>query len=188
MINEAGGQITGNGTLTAPITDDGLITAAGGALTIDGAITGTGEALAGPGATLTLTGAVGHKVTAGFAADAAASGVLALSSLHFLGEITGFAAGDAIDLLNTNASAASFSGSALLITLTNGDTLTLALTAAQTGALTVTTGAHGDSLITFAGAAAAVIDRPASASTILPHASLPPDLGWLTAFSHAHPW
>jgi hypothetical protein len=115
-------------------------------------VTGTGTLQVDAGATLQLAG-----VGAGGIADfSGTGGMLALSPMSFLGAIGGFASGDTIDLANTAASSAQFSGDSILVTLTAGGTITLDTTSALTGTLTVTAGTNADSLITYAGSPAHV--------------------------------
>jgi hypothetical protein len=122
------------------------VLASGGTLALTDAVTGTGTLQVDTGATLQLAG-----VGAGGIADFnGIGGVLGLSPMSFLGAIGGFAAGDTIDLANTAASSARFSGDTILVTLTAGGTLTLDTTSALSGSLTVTTDTHSDSLITYA--------------------------------------
>jgi hypothetical protein len=149
MLNAAGASITGYGMIAAPVLNDGMIEAIGGTLTVAQAVSGSGTLAVGASATLDLS-AVSNGETASFAG---AAGVLGLSPPTFLGSIGGFVSGDIIDLANTSAKAAAFSGTSLIVTLTNGGTIALSMTSALTGSLTVTAGSAGDSLIGFAHAA-----------------------------------
>lgn len=150
VLNAAGGVFSGFGTCAVSVINDGLVQASGGTLTLTQAVTGTGTLQVDAGATLQLAG-----VGAGGIADfSGTGGVLALSPMSFLGAIGGFASGDTIDLANTAASSAQFSGDSILVTLTAGGTITLDTTSALTGTLTVTAGTTADSLITYAGSPA----------------------------------
>ena len=91
--------------------------------------------------------------------------MLGLDEQKFISTIGGFAAGDTIDLFSLQASAASFSGASIVVTLTAGRTVDLKTTAALTGSLDVTSDGHGGSLIDFAGTlpAGTVIAGPVGA-------------------------
>jgi hypothetical protein len=93
------GQLVGSGRITAvSLVNTGTIEAAGGVLTIDAAISGGGVFEAGPHGTLDLNG----TITTGGASILFASGadaVLRASTSDLsAAPITGFAAGDGIDL------------------------------------------------------------------------------------------
>jgi hypothetical protein len=145
LLNSA--TISGFGTIQSEITNDGTITAAGGTLSLGESVTGTGALAVDAGATLSLAG-VSTGETATFSGT---GGILGLAPATFLGEIGGFASGDTIDLASTTATAASFSGTSLVVTLSTGSTIKLTTTTALTGSLKTTAGTHGDTLITFAG-------------------------------------
>jgi hypothetical protein len=148
LLNSA--AINGFGTIQSEITNDGTVTASGGTLTLGESVTGTGALAVDAGARLSLA-----AVSAGeIATFSGTGGILGLSPATFLGEIGGFASGDTIDLAGTSAKAASFSGTSLVVTLSTGSTIKLTTTTALTGTLKTTAGTHGDTLITFAGAAA----------------------------------
>jgi len=161
MLNATGGTLSGFGSVAAEIINDGLITASGGTLTLGQAITGTGTLAVDKGATLSLT-SISSGQTATFSGT---GGILGLAPASFLGEIGGFASGDTIDLASTKGTAASFSGTSLVVTLSTGSTIKLTTTTALTGTLKTTAGTHGDTLITFA---AAAIGGPHSPLPILP--------------------
>ncbi len=150
------GTISGTGTISAPVLNNGLIEAAGGTLALTGVVIGTGTLVVGAGATLSLA-AVGGGETISFAG---ASGVLAYAPMNFAGPIANFAAGDTIDLLSTAATAAAFSGKDIVVTLANGDKDELSTTTAQTGSLTTASDGHGGTDITFAGSGMAHAVRP----------------------------
>jgi hypothetical protein len=88
---------------------------------------------------------------------------LGLAPKTFLGEISGFAAGDTIDLLQTAASGASFKGDSIVVTLTAGGSLTLRTVGALSGSLAVTSDGNDGTLIGFVGAAVHAADVPAGA-------------------------
>jgi hypothetical protein len=133
--------------IISEVANDGMISAANGALTLTEAVSGEGTLQISGDATLSLLSSVAAREVAQFGG---ADGVLGLAPAHFLGEIGGFAAGDTIDLLKTAATAASFSGSSIEVTLTTGSTISLHTTSALSGALTVTSDGNGGSLIGFA--------------------------------------
>lgn len=161
LLNQGGARISGFGTIQSAITNDGTITAAGGTLSLGQNVTGTGALIVEAGATLSLAG-ISTGETASFGGT---GGVLGLAPASFLGEIGGFAAGDTLDLASTSATAASFSGTSLVVTLSTGSTITLATTTALTGSLTTTAGTDGDTLITFAPSGSHAPVQPASADT-----------------------
>jgi hypothetical protein len=140
------GTIAGNGTLAVAIVNTGTIAATAGTLTLTQQITGAGL-LESKNATLLLTGGVSQGVIAQFSG---AHAVLGLAPPSFLGKIAGFATGDTLDLLHEAATAASFSGDSIIVTLTAGGTLTLETTTALTGALEVRSDTQGNALISFA--------------------------------------
>ncbi len=169
-LNAASGKISGFGTINASFLDNGTITANGGTLTSLQQMSGTGSLVVNAGATFVLAG-VSNGVTAAFSGT---GGILSLTPASFLGAIGGFAAGDTLDLLNTAAKAASFSGSSLAVTLSTGGTIKLATTSALSGALSVTAGTHGDALIRFAAAAVAPPFLPSLPPALVPPAPIVP--------------
>jgi hypothetical protein len=91
----SGGTLSGDGTLTGTLTDDGDIVAAGGSLTLTGAITGPGVLTVDAGGTLTLDGAVAAGTTVDFAGS---TGTLDLADpMAFMGAIVGQTAGDMVN-------------------------------------------------------------------------------------------
>ncbi len=159
LLNAHGGHIVGAGVVASQIDNDGVIEAHQGVLDMLQVISGTGALQVDGGAMLVL-GGVGTGQTVSFAG---AGGVLGLLPPYFLGTIGGFASGDTIDVLNTSARSAAFSGDSIVVSLSNGGTLRLATTSALSGSLTVTAGTHGDELIRFA----------AGAGSPAPHAAAP---------------
>ncbi len=146
MRNTQGASIVGAGVVASQVANHGVVEARGGVLELVQAVSGTGHLQVDAGAMLVL-GSVSAGQTARFAGT---GGTLALRPLAFLGSIAGFTAGDTLDLLNTSAHAATFSGDTLDVMLTSGATLHLATSSAMTGGLSVTAGTHGDALIRFA--------------------------------------
>ncbi len=151
VLNAHGGHIAGAGVVASQVDNSGIIEARGGVLNLVQAISGTGALQVDSGAMLVL-GGVGTGQTVSFSGT---GGLLGLQPAYFLGTIGGFASGDTIDLFNTSAHSAAFSGDSIAVALSNGGTLRLATTSALTGSLTVAAGAHGDELIRFAAGAGA---------------------------------
>ena len=151
LLNAASGHIVGTGVVASKIDNMGTVEAHGGVLNLVQAVSGTGALVVDSGAMLVL-GGVGPGQIAAFSGT---GGVLGLQPAYFLGTIGGFAAGDTIDLFNTSARSAAFSGNSIVVALSNGGTIRLATTSALTGSLTVTAGTHGDELIRFAASAGA---------------------------------
>jgi hypothetical protein len=165
MLNGVGGAISGFGGLATDIANQGNIEAAGGTLAISGIVSGSGSLQVDAGATLSLA-----QVEAGQTASFnSTGGILSLAPMSFLGSIGGFAAGDTIDLRDTNAVSAQFSGAAILITLGNGRTEMLQTTSALTGALVVTPASGTDSLITFASGAPGDVPAAMPLLVVPPH-------------------
>jgi hypothetical protein len=151
---DAGATLSGQGDADAyaAIVNNGTIAAVGGTLLV-GALNGTGLLSIGARAVLTLNGTTHAGQTVRFA-GAAATLALATEFDQPQGTITGFAAGDAIDLRGSPISAASYAstGAGLgILSLFYGsqiaDTLTLAGT--YTGDVFLTAGdGAGGTLIT----------------------------------------
>jgi hypothetical protein len=144
-LNAAGASIKGFGTINAALLNNGVVEANGGTLTIEQAVSGTGTLQVDAGAVLNLA-SVSNGETATFYGS---GGKLGLAPPSFLGVISKFGVNDSIDLANTAASAASFSGDSIVVTLAAGGTITLATTSALVGSLTVTAGTHGDSILEY---------------------------------------
>ena len=153
---DAGATLTGQGDADgyAKLVNNGTIAAAGGTLLL-GALTGTGLLSIGAGAVLTLNGATGAGQTVAFAGIAATL-ALATEFDQPQGTITGFAAGDAIDLLGSPISAATYAATGAnlgVLTLYYGnqvaDRLTLAGAYGSDVFLTAGDG-EGGTLITVA--------------------------------------
>ncbi len=148
LLNATGASITGAGLIASQIDNHGIVEARDGTLNLVQTVSGTGTLRIDPGATLAL-GGVGAGQIAAFGGPGA---VLGLQPTYFLGKVDGFAAGDIIDLFDTSAQSAHFSGDFLDVTLTNGGLLQLNMTSNLSGALAVASGLHGDTLIQFAAA------------------------------------
>ena len=107
-----GAELTGNGSVSEPIVNNGTISAAGGLLDLNGPITGSGQLNIGAGATLELGGATAETVSFG-----GNVGTLKIDNpASFTGAITGLAAGDVIDLGGLTATSAVVNGSTLTLT------------------------------------------------------------------------
>lgn len=105
---DAGGTLTGQGNANAygAIVDNGTIVASGGTLTL-GALSGNGTLQIGAGATLELNARCGAGQSVAFTG---ANATLALAAEYDApsGTLTGFAAGDTIDVLGSQISLATF--------------------------------------------------------------------------------
>jgi hypothetical protein len=107
------GLIGGNGTMTlANIDNDGSIDATDGNLLVYGSVTGTGELCVESGATLTLQAAVASGQTLAFSANAKA---VLNDPRAFSGTITGFEAGDVLELASTHATRATWANGILTL-------------------------------------------------------------------------
>jgi hypothetical protein len=128
----AGGSLSGLGTLSgdgggngtvmlADVTNDGRITAAGGTLLVYATVAGSGTLVVQADASLTLQAAVGSGQTLTFrpAAEAMLDAVGA-----FQGTVTGFTAGDVLDVASTDATGALWTAGILTLT-TAGAPITL---------------------------------------------------------------
>jgi hypothetical protein len=108
---DAGATLIGQGDADeyGALTDDGTIEATGGTLSV-GALSGGGTLAIAGGAVLALNGACGAGVTVEFAG---ANATLAIAEEFYApaGTLTGFSPGDAIDVLGSQISAASFTPS-----------------------------------------------------------------------------
>jgi T5SS/PEP-CTERM-associated repeat protein len=104
----AGGTVTGNGTLSASaLVDLGRIGVSGGTLTCVGPLTGTGK-LSIAGGDLALHGTVASTLGVEFLG----AGTLTIPGL-IASSISGWAAGDVIDLTGVSAASATLSGQVL---------------------------------------------------------------------------
>ncbi|MGA9868735.1 MAG: hypothetical protein WBQ75_20095 [Acetobacteraceae bacterium] len=112
------GNISGSGTVNAPLANNGVMTASGGALTVNGAISGTGVLAMGANGEL-VVGAVGAGQGFAFTAP---GGVLELASLAATNAsvIAGFGAGDQIQVVTASSIATSFNATTDALTITAG--------------------------------------------------------------------
>ncbi len=112
----AGAALSGNGTVLGPITDDGTIDATGGLLTLSGPVGGTGLLEIGLAATLDVTTTAASD-TISFLGS---TGTLVARQVGTIGAtISGFGAGDAIDLSAlafAQGAAATITGGVLTVT------------------------------------------------------------------------
>ena len=142
----AGGSLHGYGIATSLITNNGLIEAAGGTLTVAGAVTGNGSMEIDSGATLAISSSASQEVS--FAGVA----TLELGSpAEFSGSLNGLVAGDTIILEGLpGATNATVSNGDLVVTLANGSLLSYAVDGSTAGlGFSVMTGASGtDSVVT----------------------------------------
>ncbi len=154
----AGGTLSGYGTVTGPVTDNGLIDATSSTLTLTGSVGGAGSLLIGPSSELILGAgaASGTDITFG---SLSVLGLDAPSSVH--STLVSLAPSDTIDLIGIGASAATIAGGDLIITLAAGGTLSYAL--ASPNALD-RAAVHTDG----SGGADVVFYRQATAGTIAP--------------------
>ena len=114
--------VFGFGTIAAPVTNAGLIVARPGLLRITGAVTGGGAADIDRDSTLEFDDSVGSGQTLYFFQNA----TLALAApSSFDAVISGFAAGDEIDLLGTTATSVSYQSN--ILTVLNGTTTVASL-------------------------------------------------------------
>ena len=143
------GSVTGFGTVSAPVANAGTINAQGGLMRITGAVTGTGADNVAAGAALEFDAATSSGQTVTFAAN---SGNLSIASpLTFSALISGFSAGNEIDLVNTIATAVSYQSGVL--TVKNGATTvaSLNLSGSYSGSTAFEVGSDGSggSLVTI---------------------------------------
>jgi len=149
----AGVTVLGAGTIGAPITNSGTVEAEGGRLSLTAQISGAGAVQIAQDAVLEL----GAETTAGVAFTGA-DGTLKLDlPASYTGTISGFAAGDLIDLKGAAATAASATYSAasntstLTVALNGGGTLDYTLAGNYAGDnFTAAQEAGGDSYIKLA--------------------------------------
>ena len=189
---DAGGMLAGQGDANAygAVTNNGTLAAQGGTLAV-GALSGTGSLVVGGGATLRLDGACASGQSVSFAG---ANATLALQAEYDApaGTLSGFAAGDAIDVCGSLISQASFQAAG-----TGGGTLTLfygiqvaatlSLAGDYTGDVFLTTGdGAGGTLVTLAQAAGG------GSGGASPGTSTPDQYSWIggqsAAWSSAADW
>jgi hypothetical protein len=112
----AGGLLSGNATIATSVLDAGTITASGGLLDVTKNLTGAGTATIATGSTLEVDGKMG-VATVTFAAGSGET--LALKTpATTTSQISGWAKGTTIDLINTGVTKLSYSGNTTSGTLT----------------------------------------------------------------------
>ena len=108
----------GNSTIALTSIDNaGTITATGGNLLLYGSVTDTGLMAIGTSAVIALQAAVGAGQTLSFGPGAHA---VLDDAMGFAGTISGFAAGNVLDLASTAATSATWSGGILTISTSSG--------------------------------------------------------------------
>lgn len=138
----AGGNVIGNGTVSAAIANSGLIEANAGTLKLSGAITGAGALQIDAGATLELGSSAADQEGATFTG---ANGTLIIDTPSaYSGVIGGFGANETIDLKNLAATSAMLSGTTITVTLSAGGTQSYTLAAPLSGGLLVGASSDGN--------------------------------------------
>ena len=154
---DAGGTVNGHGAVLGALANAGTIDASGGTLSISQSVTGTGAAEIENSATLSFGANVSSGQTVTFEG---AAGTLALGNASgFAGTIAGFAPGNAIDLINTKASAVTYNAGADTLTVKNNGTViaTLHFSGSYTGdTFGLASDGNGGTDITVAAATPAV--------------------------------
>ncbi len=144
FANAKGSQIGGAGAFLAPVTNSGTIAAEGGTLSIGGTILGTGTLLIGAGATLNPEMGVASGQLAAFASS---TGTLRLNQPgQFAGTLSGYVAGDVIDLPGRAVSGVAISNGTLAVN-TPGQLFRFASTVKLAGALEAGRDGHGGATI-----------------------------------------
>ncbi len=175
---DAGGTLSGQGNANAfgAVANNGTISAQGGTLAV-GTLSGTGALVIGAGATLALDGACAAGQGVSFAG---ANATLALQAEFDApaGVLSGFAAGDAIDVEGSLISGASFQAAGA-----QGGTLTL-LYGTQVAATLLLSGSYGGDVFLTSGdgAGGTLVTLAASASGgggVAPGTSTPDQYGWI---------
>ncbi len=147
------GSVVGSGTIRATMTqiDQGSAVVASGKLGVMGGISGAGSLVVDGGGTLVLTGP--GAVTAGLSFLAGGGMVETGAPAKLASLITGWSAGDVIDLTQVSVSRESYSGGTLSLFGASGHALSsLHFAGALTGAnFTLSADGHGGTLIGFHG-------------------------------------
>jgi hypothetical protein len=149
LVISAGGTVAGVGMIASAssLADNAVIEANGGTLVVENTITGSGALQIDGGATLELTKAVVQGMVAIFSGANARLKCDNATSIRPI--IAGFAATDRIDLAGITVTAAKASGTHILVTESNGKSLSLALAASLSGGtLSVSADGAGGSFIT----------------------------------------
>jgi hypothetical protein len=123
---DANASITGSGTITGDLTNDGVVTAVGGTLDLTGNITGSGTLEIAPGATLKLDGTVGVGQTIDFQGTNATLNIG--QPLEEQGTITSFVSGDTLDISGLSSSdTVSYDATSGALQILNGTTVIASL-------------------------------------------------------------
>jgi hypothetical protein len=127
---DAGGNITGDGTITGAETVNGNVTATGGTLDITGNVSGSGTLTADAGASLQLEGTI--AATNGVAFASGGDSLILGASADVFAPVSGFGLGDSIALEGLQVTSAVYSAStkALAITGSGGTVFDLSLAGA----------------------------------------------------------
>jgi hypothetical protein len=140
----AGGKpltATGTTSISAALVDNGGVTVAGASAhaSITDAVTGNGTiSLAATRGYLGLGASIGAGQTIAFLDGSETLGLTtAGAEAGFSATLGGFAVGDKIALTGETITAAGFSGSSILVTLSTGSTMDFATSSALTGSLSV---------------------------------------------------
>ena len=129
----SGGTVEGFGTIAAALTNNGLVEASGGTLTLSGALSGTGTIeIAANGSTAEIGGATPSTQTVLFGKPIHETLKLDDPS-GFAGTISHWGLADTIDLAKTDAVSATITGDTLAIGLSGGGTLDYKLANPPTG-------------------------------------------------------
>ena len=142
------GSVTGFGTVSAPVANSGVIEAQGGLLRVTGAVSATGVDNIAAGASLEFDAATSSGQTATFTANT--GNLLVGLPSSFAAVISGFATGNAIDLIDTIATAASYQSGTLQILDGETTVASLNLSGSYTSAdFEVATDGNGGTLVTI---------------------------------------
>jgi hypothetical protein len=160
-----GAMLNGYGAVATAITNTGTVEALGGTLTLAAAVTGAGALQIGASSELEL--ATANAETVSFSG---AAGELRLDApTSFTGTLSGFASGDSILLVSTNATQAVLSGSTLTVTLSGGTAETFHVAGnSSTVTLTTASDGSGDTLVTYPASQIHKHLAPAAMSFITP--------------------
>ena len=163
LTNAVGGTVTGDGTITGPVANDGTIIVTTGILRIEGAVTGAGSFVIDPGAELELDSSDAETIA--FAADdGVGGGTLRLANTAlFTGTLASLTTADAIDFGGAAIAAAAV--------VADGDNAAMTLGLDDGGTYDVPL---ADTTVTGNGVAAAFDSNDGTALTLLP---VPADTG-----------
>jgi hypothetical protein len=115
---DAGGAVTGFGTLSGDVENDGALQATLGAVAILGTVSGTGTIAVESGGALLLDGVIAAGQTVNFAGTGATLALGPSASLN--APISGFGPGDVLELPGSVAPDVTFGPDSLTIATTNG--------------------------------------------------------------------